>query len=114
VNAQQTHNKQARQALGFIFVIPTVAGAVLVLGAAFLLAYQCYQYLRFGEWPPYTVAVLWAYFQFPPVSVGWVGLQAIINSLTEDILGWPLTLSMFLIGSVVGLLGFIGIVATED
>jgi hypothetical protein len=77
------------------------------VGGLVLLAWQVYQYLRFGNWPGWKVAhilyVLDA--KFDPHFTGWVGFDQIALS----ILDWSALLALLLIlpGATVVVLGLL-------
>lgn len=81
--------------LSCLSVTPIMFVMLGFVGGLVLLAWQLYQYLRFGNWPGWKVAhvlnVLGA--EFDPHLTGWVGLDQILLS----ILDWSALLALLLI-----------------
>jgi hypothetical protein len=62
-------------------------GALFVFAAVLVLGYQCFVFLRSGEWPSYTLLTVLAHFgyQWSYWPQSWFGLHAILGFIP---LGW--------------------------
>jgi hypothetical protein len=93
--------------LSCVSLTPVMFVLLGVAGGLALFAWQIYQYLRFGNWPRWSVAhilyVLGA--EFDPHFKGWVGFDQIALS----ILDWSalLALLLILLGATVVVLGLL-------
>jgi len=68
-----------------------------LLPAPGILAWQCYDWLRTGTWPPIPLSKAFNYFEWTIPRTSWVGLQSIINWLFDI----PTSLVVFLVSLLV-------------
>ena len=69
--------------LAFFAMTPAMFAVLRFFGGLALLAWQSYQYLRFGNWPAWTLAhvlyFLGVKYEYP--VTGWVGVDQIVRSV---------------------------------
>lgn len=71
-------------------------GALLVLAAIGIVGWQCYEWLRFGEWPSLTVLSVLAWSKIRAPHTEWIGVQKMI----DWVLQWPASVPSFIFGAI--------------
>ena len=97
----ESENRIAPLANGVMWL--TMLCAVLLLAAAGLVvAYQCFAWLRTGEWPPFELGGLGEHFGWKAPTVE----SGVFQEIFYGFLTWPLSIILLCIGVALGYLGF--------
>jgi len=71
-----------------------LVGITLFIGGVGLLGYQCFFWLRYGEWLHVDNLMIWHWLSLPPPKLRWAGI--------EKILIWILDCQANLTGMIAG------------